>query len=265
MKIVYCGDIVGQSGRDAVINNIDNIKNKYRPDIFIINGENSAHGFGITPKICESFFAKGVDAILTGNHAFNKKEIMPYMNDNKRVIRPLNFPEDSPGRGFCEIELLNGKKILIIQLQGTLFMEENANPLLAVDNLLKSYILSKNINAIFVDIHAEITSEKMAIAHHLDGRVSAVVGTHTHVPTNDARILPQGTAYQTDAGMCGDYNSVIGFDKKEPINRILYKESRGKLTLSEGKGSVYGAFIETDDKTGLAVKIESIAITFDQY
>lgn len=260
MKIVYCGDIVGKSGRNAVLENIDNIKNKYKPDVFIINGENSAHGFGITPKICDDFFSKGIDAITTGNHAFNKKEILPYMNECKKIIRPLNFPTDSPGRGYCEVEFLSGKKILIIQIQGTLFMQPNDNPLVVIDKLLKSYILGKNINAIFVDIHAEITSEKLAIAHHLDGRVSAVIGTHTHVPTNDARILKNGTAYQTDTGMCGDYDSVIGFDKQEPINRVLHRESRGKLTLSEGKGTVSGVFIETNDRTGLATNIEIITI-----
>jgi metallophosphoesterase (TIGR00282 family) len=265
LKIVYCGDIVGKSGRDAVLENIYNIRNKYKPDVFIINGENSAHGFGITPNIADMFFDKGIDAIVTGNHAFNKKEVIPYMDKCKKIIRPLNFPDANPGRGFCEIELLDGKKILIAQIQGILFMEPNDNPLTTIDKLLSSYILGKNINAIFIDIHAEITSEKLAVAHYLDGRVSAVIGTHTHVPTADARILKKGTAYQTDVGMCGDYDSVIGFDAKEPINRVLYRESHGKLVLSEGKGSLCGVFIETDNKTGLAAKIEQIIIHPDEY
>lgn len=260
MKIIYLGDVVGETGRTAVLENIDNLKSKYKPDIFIINGENSAHGIGITPKIADQFFDSGVDVITLGNHAFKKKEIYPYLNEHPHIIRPLNFPQGSPGKGYTEFELANGKKILIIQIQGTAFMEPIDNPFHTIDNLLKSYTLGKSVNAILVDIHAEATSEKLATGFYLDGRVSAVIGTHTHVPTSDARILPQGTAYQTDTGMCGDFNSVLGSEPEEPINRILNKNSKGRLTLSKGPGTVQGIYIETTDQTGLATHIEQINI-----
>ncbi|MDD4556700.1 MAG: TIGR00282 family metallophosphoesterase [Alphaproteobacteria bacterium] len=260
MKIIYCGDIVGRAGREAVLDNYDLIKQKYEPDVFIINGENAAHGFGITQKMCEEFFAKGIDAITTGNHAFRKIEILPYMDSCKKLIRPLNFPPKSPGKGFCEIELLNGRKILIVQLQGRIFMEPMDNPLHAIDNLLKDYHLGKNIHAIFVDIHAEATSEKLSVGYYLNGRVSAVVGTHTHVPTSDVRILNKGTAYQTDVGMCGDYDSVLGFNHEQPVDRLLGKANAGRLVPAEGKGTVCGIFIETDDQTGLAIHAEQVII-----
>lgn len=260
MKIVYLGDVVGRSGRNAVLNNIEIIKEKYHPDTIIVNGENAAHGFGITPKICNSFFSKGVDIIVTGNHAYKNKEIIPFMNENKRIIRPLNFPDNLPGKGFCEYELLNGKKILVVQLQGRVFMEPIDCPLTALNKLLKNYILGGNIQAIIVDIHAEATSEKLAIGYYLDGRVSGVFGTHTHVATADTRILPKGTAYQTDVGMCGDFNSVLGSKPEEPINRVLCPASRGKLEISDGQGSVFGVFVETDDKSGLATMCEQIII-----
>lgn len=260
MKIVYCGDIVSRAGREAVLDNIENIRKKYSPDIFLINGENAAHGFGITPAMCNEFFQKGIDAIITGNHAYDKSEIIPFMNECKRIIRPLNFPPNSPGRGFCEIELLNGKKILIVQLQGRIFMEPMDNPLYSIDNLLKSFILGRNVQAIFVDIHAEATSEKLSIGYHLNGRVSAVVGTHTHIPTSDVRILNKGTAYQTDVGMCGDYDSILGFNPEQPIDRMLGKANAGRLVPASGKGSLYGIFVETDDQTGLAIRAEQIVI-----
>ncbi|MFV0627357.1 MAG: TIGR00282 family metallophosphoesterase [Alphaproteobacteria bacterium] len=260
MKIVYCGDVVSRPGREAVLNNIGTLKEKYSPDILIVNGENAAHGFGITPGMCDEFFKNGVDAIVTGNHAFDKSEIIPYMSECKKIIRPLNFSPLAPGRGFCEIELLNGKKILITQIQGRVFMEPMDNPFHTIDGLLKNYILGKNIHAIFVDIHAEATSEKLSVGYFLDGRVSAVVGTHTHVPTSDVRILPKGTAYQTDVGMCGDYESVLGFNPEQPIDRALGKVNAGRLVPAAEKGTLCGIFVETDDTTGLAIKVEQIII-----
>ena len=260
MKIVYCGDVVARAGREAVLNNIPGLKEKYKPDVLIVNIEHAAHGFGATPGICRDFLDKGTDVLVTGNHVWQQRELIPFLDECKRIIRPLNYPPHLPGRGFCEFELPNGKKILIVQLQGRLFMEAIDCPAQAIDNLLKFYTLGRNIDAIFVDFHAEATAEKVSMGHYLDGRVSAVVGSHTHIPTADAVIRPGGTAYLTDVGMCGDYNSVIGFEKEEPINRLTRKYTGGRLNPAKGPGTLCGVLIETDDTTGLAVKIEQIAI-----
>lgn len=259
MRLIYCGDVVGRAGREAVLNNIADIRKKYAPDVFIVNVENAAHGFGVTPGICREFLEKGADALVTGNHVWQQRELIPFLNDCKQIIRPLNYPEMLPGRGALEIILANGKKILIVQLLGRLFMEAVDCPIQAVDKLLKSYTLGKNIDAIFVDIHAEATSEKLAMGYYLDGKVSVVAGTHTHVPTVDYRLLRQGTAYITDVGMCGDYDSVLGFEIDEPINRLARKYSGGRLTVSKGKGTLYGIIVDIDD-TGRAFNIEQLII-----
>lgn len=259
MRLIYCGDVVGRAGREAVLNNIADIREKYAPDVFIVNVENAAHGFGVTPGICREFLEKGVDALVTGNHVWQQRELIPFLNDCKQIIRPLNYPETLPGRGALEITLANGKKILIVQLLGRLFMEAVDCPVQAVDKLLKSYTLGKNIDAVFVDIHAEATSEKLAMGYYLDGKVSVVAGTHTHVPTADYRLLRQGTAYITDVGMCGDYDSVLGFEIDEPINRLARKYSGGRLTVSKGKGTLYGIIVDIDD-TGRALSIEQLVI-----
>ena len=259
MRLIYCGDVVGRAGREAVLNNIADIMKKYAPDVFIVNVENAAHGFGVTPGICREFLEKGADALVTGNHVWQQRELIPFLNDCKQIIRPLNYPEMLPGRGALEIILANGKKILIVQLLGRLFMEAVDCPIQAVDKLLKSYTLGKNIDAIFVDIHAEATSEKLAMGYYLDGKVSVVAGTHTHVPTADYRLLRQGTAYITDVGMCGDYDSVLGFEIDEPINRLARKYSGGRLTVSKGKGTLYGIIVDIDD-TGRAFNIEQLII-----
>ena len=259
MRLIYCGDVVGRAGREAVLNNIADIRKKYAPDVFIVNVENAAHGFGVTPGICREFLEKGADALVTGNHVWQQRELIPFLNDCKQIIRPLNYPEMLPGRGALEIILANGKKILIVQLLGRLFMEAVDCPIQAVDKLLKSYTLGKNIDAIFVDIHAEATSEKLAMGYYLDGKVSVVAGTHTHVPTADYRLLRQGTAYITDVGMCGDYDSVLGFEIDEPINRLARKYSGGRLTVAKGKGTLYGIIVDIDD-TGRAFNIEQLII-----
>ena len=261
MRLIYCGDVGGRAGREAVLNNIADIRKKYAPDVFIVNVENAAHGFGVTPGICREFLEKGADALVTGNHVWQQRELIPFLNDCKQIIRPLNYPEMLPGRGALEIILANGKKILIVQLLGRLFMEAVDCPIQAVDKLLKSYTLGKNIDAIFVDIHAEATAEKIEIGHYLDGRVSAVIGSHTHIPTSDYCIRDGGTAYQTDVGMCGDYNSVIGFDKTEPLNRLLRKYTGGRLTPAKGPGTLFGVLIDIDDKSGKATHIEQIKMS----
>lgn len=260
MKIIYCGDVVARPGREAVLNNIPKLKELYKPDAILVNVENAAHGFGATPGICRDFLNAGVDALITGNHVWNQRELLPFLNDCKKIIRPLNYGSSLPGKGAIEIETANGKRLLIAQVVGRLFMEAVDCPAQAIDNLLQSCNLGKNIDAIFVDIHAEATSEKLSFGYYLDGRVSAVAGTHTHVPTADARIMPKGTAYITDVGMCGDYESVLGFDREEPINRLLRKYTGNRLLPAKGTGTLFGIFIETDDKTGLATSIQQIKL-----
>lgn len=260
MKLIYCGDVVARAGREAILSNLPELKAHYKPDAVIVNIENAAHGFGATPGNCRDFLDAGVDGLITGNHVWNQKELIPFLSDCKQIIRPLNYGAQNPGRGAAELLLANGQKLLIAQVAGRQFMEPSDNPIEAIDNVLKSYNLGKNINAILVDIHAEATSEKLALGYYLDGRVSVVAGTHTHVPTADARILPQGTAYISDVGMCGDYNSVLGFKTEEPIARLADKYTGGRLEPARGKGTLYGIFVETDDKTGLAINIEQIKI-----
>lgn len=260
LRIIYCGDVVGRAGRDVVLNNLSKLRNDYKADVIIVNIENAAHGFGASPSICRQFLDAGVDALVTGNHVWQQRDLIPFLDECKKIVRPLNYPEGLPGRGAIEIELANGKKVLVMQLLGRLFMEAVDCPAQAADKVLKNYTLGKNINAIFVDIHAEATAEKIEVGHYLDGRVSAVIGSHTHIPTSDFCIRDGGTAYQTDVGMCGDYNSVIGFDKTEPVNRLIRKYTGGRLTPAKGPGTLFGVMIDVDDKTGKALNIEQLKL-----
>ena len=258
MKILFFGDVVGRSGRQLLCEQLPELKNKYAADFIIVNGENAAAGFGCTPEIAQNFITAGAHAVTTGDHVWDQEKLTPALNSDKTLIRAANFPPDTPGRGSQIFSLPNGKKILVIHLMGQVFMKLSLdNPFACADKLLESYNLGKNIDAIFVDFHGEATSEKTAMGHYLDGRVSAVVGSHTHIPTNDCHIMASGTAYQTDAGMCGDYNSVIGFEKTEPLKQFLYKR-KAKMKAAMGEASLCGTFIETDDDTGLATHIEPI-------
>ncbi len=252
------GDIVARPGREAVKQSIPFLKDAYSYDVLIVNADNAAHGFGCTPKICNQFFEVGVSAIVTGDHVWNQKDIISFLDENKRIVRPLNYSSNLAGVGAREIPIDNGKKILVAEVVGRVFMEAVDCPLQATEKILEKYKLGHNIDAIFIDIHAEATAEKQAFARYFDGKVSAIIGSHTHVPTNDACILPHGTAYQTDAGMCGDYNGVIGFEPQAPIERLKDSFSPRRLEACSGKGTVCGIFIETDDTTGLAKKIETI-------
>lgn len=260
MKVLYCGDVVGRAGRDVVIEQVPKLRKKLDLDFVVVNGENAASGFGITEKICQSFYEVGVDSIVLGNHAFDQKDIMSYMAEDKRLIRPLNYPEGTPGRGAAAFKTRAGKSILILQAMGTIFMDPLDNAFQAVDKLLQTGRLGSKYDFILVDIHAEATSEKMAMGHFCDGRVTAVIGTHQHVPTADAMILPKGTAYQTDAGMCGDYHSVIGMDIEEPVRRFVKKIPSGRFSPAMGTGSLCAVLIESDDKTGLAKSIRPIRV-----
>ena len=258
MRFLYCGDVVARSGREVVYKNLARLKEEYKLDVIIVNVENAAHGFGITSGIAREFLEKGADILVTGNHFLSQKDIAKFLDECKVIIRPANIPLGNVGRGFCEFELADGRKIVVIQVLGRLYMEAVDCPVQAVDNILKNYHMGKNCSAILVDIHAEATSEKLSLGYYLDGKVSCVAGTHTHVPTADARILPQKTAYITDVGMCGDYNSILGFETEAPINRLRRHYSDDRLTPAKGNGTLYGIIVETDDSTGLAKSITQI-------
>ena len=260
MKIIYLGDVVGKSGRTAVMKHLPILRETYNFDFLILNGENAAHGFGITPRICEEFFEAGINVITLGNHAWDKREILNYIQEENRLIRPLNYPENTPGKGSGLYTTRSGNKIFVAQVMGCLFMEQLENPFNEVEKCLSKITLGADVKCIILDIHAEATSEKMAMGQYLDGRVSMVIGSHSHIPTADTQILPGGTAYQTDAGMCGDYDSVIGMKKEPSVNRFVQKLDNQRLEPAEGEATVCGVLLETDDVSGLAVRVHAIRI-----
>jgi len=260
MKLIYFGDVVGKSGRTVLLDVLPGLLDRLSPDFVMVNGENAAHGFGITGSICEKFFDAGVDVITTGNHAWDQKEIIEYIKTEPRLLRPLNYPETTPGLGSGVFEARDGSKVLVAQVMGRLFMDPLDDPFAAIDKAVKGAVLGDDIDCIVFDIHAQATSEKMSMGHYLDGRASMVVGTHSHVPTADAQILPGGTAYQTDLGMCGDYNSVIGMKKEAAIGRFLKTMPSERLEPAEEAGTACGIYLETDNATGLAVRVEPLRI-----
>ena len=261
MRILFIGDVVGRSGRDAFVQHLPMLKEKLKPDVIIVNGDNAAHGFGISTKICEEFYALGVDCITGGNHVWDQREIIPFIGREERLLRTENYPKGVPGRGHYLKTLADGRKILIIHVMGRLFMGDLLeDPFRAADDILQKYIMGSNVSAVFVDIHAEATSEKMAMAQYLNGRVSAVVGTHTHMPTADCQILSKGTAFQCDAGMTGDYDTVIGMKYDVPVQRFTRSFSTDRLSPGDGEGTVCGTFVVTDDKTGQARSIDPVRV-----
>ena len=260
MKIFFIGDIVGKAAREKVKHCIADIKKKYNPDVIIANAENATGGYGLSKKDANDLFAAGIDAITLGNHAWDKREMLTYIEECPKIIRAINYPSGVPGRGFYTIELLNGKKIIIVQVMLRLFMGMFVDdPFESIKKFLFSEKLGSTCDAILIDLHGEATSEKNAFAHFVDGLVSGVLGTHTHIPTSDHSILPKGTAYQTDVGMTGDYNSVIGMDISNPIHSFTkgYR-LEGGFTPAKGPVSICGAIIDTDDTTGLAKSIVPI-------
>jgi metallophosphoesterase (TIGR00282 family) len=260
MRILFLGDIVGRAGRVAVVEAVPNLRRQLSLDFVIVNGENAAGGFGINEEICHALFQAGVDCISTGNHAFDQRDKVDVYDSERRLLRPLNYPKGAPGRGVGLYETATGKRVLVMNAMGRVFMDALDDPFAAVDQQLESCPLGLGADAIVVDIHAEATSEKMAMGHYCDGRASFVVGTHSHVPTADAQILPGGTAYQTDAGACADYDSVIGMEKTEPLQRFIRKISSGRYNPAQGPATVCGIFVETNDATGLATRIEPVRL-----
>jgi len=262
MKIIFIGDVVGKQARETLISTIPDIKHKYTPDVIIVNAENAAAGYGLNKKIALQLIESGVDAITLGNHAWDQKEMLSFIEENPKIVRALNYPAGVPGRGFYEFQLVDDRKIIIMQIMLRLFMGLSLDdPFAVTKNFLQKEKLGSTCNAIIIDMHGEATSEKNAYGHYFDGKVSAILGTHTHIPTADAKILESGTAYQTDIGMTGNYNSVIGMDKENPIHGFVRGfRAEGRFFPAEGHITVSGAYIETDDKTGLSLKIEPFQI-----
>ena len=257
MKLLFLGDVVGASGCSKIINNLMSEIKKKDVNFVIVNGENSAEpGVGLTEKICNDFFNCGVDVITSGNHVWDQKEIMSYIDKEKRLLRPHNLFEPSPGRGFEIYKTDKNIKIGVLNLMGNVFMKKCDDVFETSKKFLKEYNLKDDYDILIVDFHGEITSEKNAIGHFFDGKATLVIGTHTHIPTNDARILNKGTAYQTDAGMCGDYDSVIGMNKENSINRFL-KENSTKHFPATGDATLSGVIVDCDLNSGLANNIES--------
>tara|TARA_B100001175_G_scaffold170231_1_gene144399 strand:- start:72 stop:875 length:804 start_codon:yes stop_codon:yes gene_type:complete len=257
MRILFLGDVVGISGCSKLIDNLlDEIKSK-KIDFVVVNGENAAaQGVGLTKQICQDFFNCGVDVITTGNHVWDQKGIMEFIEKEERLLRPKNLFEPAPGKGFNIYKTNEGIKIGVLNLMGNVFMKKCEDVFEISEKFIKEYELKKDYDLLIVDFHGEITSEKNAIGHFFDGKASLVVGTHTHIPTSDARILIGGTGYQTDAGMCGDYDSVIGMNKENSINRFLKKNST-KHFPSTGEATLCGVMVECDIETGLAKNIKS--------
>ncbi|MCE3255384.1 MAG: YmdB family metallophosphoesterase [Rickettsiaceae bacterium] len=262
MKILFCGDLVGKSGRKAVEKFVPKLKAELGLDLVIANVDNASGGFGINKNTCDELIACGVDVMTGGDHIWDQRETLSFISSQTNLLRPLNFPKHTPGNGAIIFTAKSGKKILVIHLLGQVFIKNHLNcPFEAVEELLKNHQLSPGkIDAIIVDIHAEATSEKMAMGKFLDGKVSLVVGTHTHIPTNDFHIMRAGTAYQTDAGMCGDYDSVIGMQEGVPLKFFLTKRKMGRMEPGNGEATFCATLVETDDKTGLAKKIEAIKL-----
>lgn len=255
MRILFVGDVVGRSGREAVGAALPGLRDRLRLDLIVVNAENASHGFGLGPDMADALYAAGADVVTLGNHAWDRKEIIPYIADHPRLVRALNFPPGTPGSGSAMVELADGRKALVAQAMGRLYMDALDCPFRGTALELSKHRLGVTAQAIVLDIHAEASSEKMAYAHSFDGQVSLVVGTHTHVPSADHQILPGGTAFLSDAGMSGDYDSVIGMQKNVATTRFWRKMPGERLNPAEGETTICGVFVETADRTGLAQRI----------
>jgi len=262
MRFAFFGDVVGRSGRDGLADHLPDLRRRLGLEFVVINAENAAAGFGITENTARELFDAGADCLTLGNHSWDQREALTYIVREPRLIRPANYPilSDAPGRGAQVFETERGHRVLVINLLGRVHMDAMDDPFAAVDRELDACPLGSVADAVIVDMHCEATSEKMAMGHYCDGRASLVVGTHTHVPTADCQILNGGTAYQTDAGACADYDSVIGNQKDEPLRRFTTKISGGRYKPAEGPATVCGVFVETDPATGLALRVEPIRV-----
>ncbi len=260
MRLLFLGDVVGHAGRTAVKETLPALRERYGADFVVVNGENAAGGFGITEAILNELLDAGADVVTTGNHVWDQREALVFIERYDRLLRPINFPPGTPGKGAGLFKAANGAEVLVINAQGRVFMADLDDPFRAVEDALGACALKTGADAILIDFHAEATSEKEAMGHFVDGRATAVVGTHTHVPTADEQVLNGGTAYISDAGMCGDFDSVLGMEKEEPINRFLSRISSRRFAPSQGEATICGVGIEVDDATGLARAIAPIRL-----
>ncbi len=259
MKILFLGDVVGRAGRRAITERLTPLRDRLRADFVVVNGENASNGAGLTAAHARILLDAGADCLTLGDHAFDQKDMMQFIETEPRILRPLNYAKAAPGKGARVYDVPGGRKILVAQVLGQVFMKRPFDdPFSAIDATLRAHPMGGLVNASLVDVHCEATSEKMGMGHFCDGRASVVVGTHTHVPTADAMILPRGTAYQSDAGMCGDYNSVIGMEKDEPLRRFVTGMGKGRFVPATGDATLAGLFVETDDRTGKATRVEMV-------
>ncbi|HEY2530363.1 MAG TPA: TIGR00282 family metallophosphoesterase [Xanthobacteraceae bacterium] len=260
MRILFVGDIVGRSGRTIVYERLPGFIRDWKLDLVVVNGENAAGGFGITEVIYHELLEAGADAVTLGNHAWDQKEALVFIERAPRLIRPVNYPPGTPGRGAAMVEAKNGERVLVVNAMGRTFMEPLDDPFAAVERALTLCPLGNGAASVIVDIHAETTSEKQTMGHFCDGRASLVVGTHTHAPTADLRVLPAGTAFVSDVGMTGDYDSVIGMAKEEPLQRFLRRISSSRFEAASGPATLCAVAVETDAATGLAARVAAVRV-----
>lgn len=259
MRIMYLGDVVGRAGRTAIADRLAKLRADLKADFVVVNGENATSGAGLSPEHAAKLLEAGADVLTLGDHAFDQREMLSAIEREKRIIRPLNFSKAAPGVGSRVFDAPGGRKVLVAQVLGQVFMKRPFDdPFSALETVLKQHPLGGMVQASLIDVHCEATSEKMAMGHYCDGRASVVVGSHTHVPTSDTMILPGGTAYMTDAGMCGYYNSVIGMDKEEPLRRFITGMNKGRFQPAAGEATLSGLLVQTDDKTGKAISVEPV-------
>ncbi len=256
MRILFLGDVMGRSGRTGVVDQLPKLRADWGLDFVVVNGENASQGAGLTAEHAKVLLGAGADCLTLGDHAFDQKDMMQFIEQEPRILRPLNFSKVAPGKGYRVFEVTQGRRVLVTQVLGQVFMKRPFDdPFSAVESVLKTHRLGAAVQAAIVDVHAEATSEKMAMGHWCDGQASLVVGTHTHVPTADHQILTGGTAYLSDAGMCGDYNSVIGMEKLEPLKRFITGMASSRFEPAGGPATLSGVYVETDDKTGRALRV----------
>ena len=259
MRLLFLGDVMGRSGRDAVTTRLPALRAAWRIDFAVVNAENATNGAGLSAGHAKALLDAGADVLTLGDHAFDQRDMIEAVASEPRILRPLNYAKAAPGAGARIYDAPGGRKVLVAQVLGQVFMKRPFDdPFSALDTLFRTHRLGGTVNAALVDLHAEATSEKMALGHWCDGKASVAVGTHTHVPTADAAILEGGTAYQTDAGMCGDYASIIGMDRAEPMRRFITGMSRGRFEPAHGPATLSGLYVETDDRTGLATRVEMV-------
>ncbi|WP_425417220.1 TIGR00282 family metallophosphoesterase [Oricola indica] len=261
MRLLFLGDMVGRSGRNAVYERLPGLISDHKLDFVIVNGENAAGGFGITEAILTDTLDAGADVVTTGNHAWDQREALVFADRHAQFLRPANFPKGTPGKGMGVYEARNGARVMVSNVMGRVFMAPDLDdPFACAEEQLAGGGLGSEFDAVVFDFHAEATSEKICFGHFVDGRASLVVGTHTHTPTADHQILSGGTAYLSDAGMCGDYDSSLGMDKEEPLNRFLSKIPKGRFEAASGPATICGVAVEISDRTGLAEKVAPLRI-----